>query len=688
VIICLLFTLTIKEIFCQTKFYNGLQQTHGSLTLPSEVMRTLPVPANYSPRRTTSSNSFGSTINSKSGTQSAIVAIPLYIRNTSPSKTSMLYDILSASLAENAAKSRKSIDSKLRIGTLSSSKQTSEVPKYHSYFTSPSPQRYQSQQTTKYNIQEQNKSESPKQEQPKTEDFSDYGSNGYSSSQKHGTHTSSSSTYYSSPQQSNALQSDSKTMFPKSSVAQTLTQEDGQKHSYTEMASSSNGYGMIKLTDSQALYDANVGLSQNYDSGSYAEKTASKNTESSEYGSNDGSSSYVNTNIGSRDPYSMSNGLSYSASSISNPLYTISTNTGPSFGGRDSSYSNSGSGGYSYYPSYSSDSSNSDSVGSGSSGSMYSNAAAGSSGISEDGNHNSNYSPQTSISYSVTNANFDPQSASSSVSGKSHKSLSGLYGQQGISYTIPISFRGYNSGSVSTSSNNDNNNNNQVLSPHGIGYNSQAMSAISSSVYNPNSQAVSSITLNPNYQSISSTIYNPNSQLISSSIYNPSSQSLSSNNYNPSSQSISTHSPSSQLISSGIYNPKSQTISSNTYNPNSQSISTNNYNSNSQTLSNSGSNGYGSNSNDYSSLDEVDCYDDKSSSSADLTGSSVSSETEKQSENPKSNIYTVPTQTSGLRSYETDDLDPSKLDLKIVHLPVSLLKRLVGNGELALPSFH
>lgn len=38
--------------------------------------------------------------------------------------------------------------------------------------------------------------------------------------------------------------------------------------------------------------------------------------------------------------------------------------------------------------------------------------------------------------------------------------------------------------------------------------------------------------------------------------------------------------------------------------------------------------------------------------------------------------------------YETDELDPSKLDLKIVHLPVSVLRRLVGNGELALPSFN
>lgn len=39
-------------------------------------------------------------------------------------------------------------------------------------------------------------------------------------------------------------------------------------------------------------------------------------------------------------------------------------------------------------------------------------------------------------------------------------------------------------------------------------------------------------------------------------------------------------------------------------------------------------------------------------------------------------------------AYETDELDPSKLDLKVVHLPVSVLKRLVGSGELALPSFN
>lgn len=42
------------------------------------------------------------------------------------------------------------------------------------------------------------------------------------------------------------------------------------------------------------------------------------------------------------------------------------------------------------------------------------------------------------------------------------------------------------------------------------------------------------------------------------------------------------------------------------------------------------------------------------------------------------------------QGYGTDgaQLDPSKLELKIVHLPVSVLKRLVGNGELALPSFN
>ena len=40
------------------------------------------------------------------------------------------------------------------------------------------------------------------------------------------------------------------------------------------------------------------------------------------------------------------------------------------------------------------------------------------------------------------------------------------------------------------------------------------------------------------------------------------------------------------------------------------------------------------------------------------------------------------------QGFDSDELDPSKLDLKIVHLPVSVLKRLVGNGELALPSFN
>ncbi|XP_074603590.1 uncharacterized protein LOC141857071 [Brevipalpus obovatus] len=40
--------------------------------------------------------------------------------------------------------------------------------------------------------------------------------------------------------------------------------------------------------------------------------------------------------------------------------------------------------------------------------------------------------------------------------------------------------------------------------------------------------------------------------------------------------------------------------------------------------------------------------------------------------------------SSAIQAYEPEELDPSKLDLKIVHLPVSVLKKLVSSGDVAL----
>lgn len=67
---------------------------------------------------------------------------------------------------------------------------------------------------------------------------------------------------------------------------------------------------------------------------------------------------------------------------------------------------------------------------------------------------------------------------------------------------------------------------------------------------------------------------------------------------------------------------------------------------------------------------------DYSASSSSSASSYVSSSSSPKSKNVESS------------SYEADELDPSKLELKIVHLPVSVLKRLVGSGDLALPSFN
>jgi len=83
--------------------------------------------------------------------------------------------------------------------------------------------------------------------------------------------------------------------------------------------------------------------------------------------------------------------------------------------------------------------------------------------------------------------------------------------------------------------------------------------------------------------------------------------------------------------------------------------------------------------------DDPNCpYRNQGAASADYSTSSSSSSTSyiNSSNSPKSK------NVESSSSYEADELDPSKLELKIVHLPVSVLKRLVGSGDLALPSFN
>ena len=85
-------------------------------------------------------------------------------------------------------------------------------------------------------------------------------------------------------------------------------------------------------------------------------------------------------------------------------------------------------------------------------------------------------------------------------------------------------------------------------------------------------------------------------------------------------------------------------------------------------------------SSDYSTPEDIDCFDENSNDYQ----STHSSQSNK-SPNIRSEIDT---KSNDGDSYETEDLDPSKLDLKIVHLPVSLLRRLIGNGEIGLPSYQ
>ena len=95
---------------------------------------------------------------------------------------------------------------------------------------------------------------------------------------------------------------------------------------------------------------------------------------------------------------------------------------------------------------------------------------------------------------------------------------------------------------------------------------------------------------------------------------------------------------------------------------------------------------YGSPSSSSQSVGEY--YDSENGSNDEDASASTSSASDSQNPYSTSKIHTVPTIASGLGNYQTDELDPSKLDLKIIHLPVSLIQKLASRGEVGLPSYH
>ena len=94
---------------------------------------------------------------------------------------------------------------------------------------------------------------------------------------------------------------------------------------------------------------------------------------------------------------------------------------------------------------------------------------------------------------------------------------------------------------------------------------------------------------------------------------------------------------------------------------------------------------YGSPSSSSQSVGE---YYDTENSSNDENASASSSASDSQNPYSTSKMHSVPTIASGLGNYQPDELDPSKLDLKIIHLPVSLIQKLASRGEVGLPSYH
>lgn len=122
--------------------------------------------------------------------------------------------------------------------------------------------------------------------------------------------------------------------------------------------------------------------------------------------------------------------------------------------------------------------------------------------------------------------------------------------------------------------------------------------------------------------------------------------------------------------SNGGYNsPK------NTYNVYSDQ-SPHNYNSNPHSI---GSQSGSHHSSDYLINEDIECNDENS----EYTTSHSSPDFRAQTTKPE-----FETKSSERDNYETEGLDPTKLDLKIVHLPVSLLRRLIGSGDIGLPSFQ
>ena len=85
-------------------------------------------------------------------------------------------------------------------------------------------------------------------------------------------------------------------------------------------------------------------------------------------------------------------------------------------------------------------------------------------------------------------------------------------------------------------------------------------------------------------------------------------------------------------------------------------------------------------SNDYSTSEDIECNDENV---GDYTNTDSTSGL-----TPQTTKQEFETKTNERDNYETEEIDPTKLDLKIVHLPISLLRRLIGSGDIGLPSYQ
>ncbi|XP_054165073.1 putative uncharacterized protein DDB_G0282129 [Oppia nitens] len=158
-------------------------------------------------------------------------------------------------------------------------------------------------------------------------------------------------------------------------------------------------------------------------------------------------------------------------------------------------------------------------------------------------------------------------------------------------------------------------------------------------------------------------------------------------------------------ISSSVSNPSlysSIADPPNGYNQNIQSIPSTNYNTNFQPIityanQKKSKNSYNSvnsvsypiqssASKEYSISDDPECDENN-----DYKSLSVTPKPDIQSaSNGKSNdqMYGLATKVIDGDHYETEEFDPTKMDLKIIHLPISILRRLVNSGHISLPGYQ